>query len=247
MEPLGHGATETNGDPPGEPRISDDRHDARMTTRQRPGDLGAEDARRQLQTAGRDIRAARRDIGISIAAAARRAGTSASQFGRIERGVLRRPSVDQVFRAARAVGLEPALRLYPVGARIRDKPQLGVLARFERLLAPPLRMRREVPVPRPGDLRAWDGRISDGTAVASVEAESKLWDAQATERKIALKSRDDPDAGVVILVLNRTAHNRRVLAEHREALRSRFPLDGSAIARALRAGKLPPAGGIILV
>jgi transcriptional regulator with XRE-family HTH domain len=227
--------------------MSNDRHDAPMTTRQRPGDLGAEDARRQLQTAGREIRAARRALGISVAAAARRAGTSASQFGRIERSVLRRPSVDQVFRAARAVGLEPALRLHLVGARIRDKAQLGVLARFESLLAPPLRLRREVPVPLPGDLRAWDGRITDGMATASIEAESKLWDAQATERRIALKSRDDPDAGIVILVLNRTAHNRRVLAEHREALRSRFPLDGAAIARALRSGKLPPAGGIILV
>jgi transcriptional regulator with XRE-family HTH domain len=218
-----------------------------MTTRQRPGDLGADDARRQLQTVGREIRDVRRILGISIAVAARRAGTSASQFGRIERGVLRRPSVDQVFRAARAVGLEPALRLHPTGVRVRDTAQLGVLARFERLLVHPLRMRREVPVPRAGDLRAWDGRVSDGTGSASIEAESRLWDAQATERRIALKSRDDPDAGVVILVLNRTAHNRRVLAEHREALRSRFPLDGAAIARALRAGKLPPAGGIILV
>ncbi len=227
--------------------MSDNRHDALVTTRQRPGDLGAEEARRQLQTAGREIRSARRILGISIAAAARHAGTSASQLGRIERGVLRRPSVDQVFRAARAVGLEPALRLHPVGARIRDKAQLGVLARFERLLSAPLRMHREVPVPRPGDLRAWDGRVTDGTATASIEAESKLWDVQATERRIALKSRDDPDAGIVILVLNRTAHNRRVLAEHREALRARFPLDGAAIARALRAGKLPSAGGIILV
>ena len=218
-----------------------------MATRQRPGDLGAEDARRQLQTAGRDIRDARRALGISIAAAARRAGTSASQLGRIERGVLRRPSVDQVFRAARAVGLEPALRLLPVGARVRDKAQLGVLARLELLLATPLRMRHEVPIPRPGDPRAWDGRITDGSATASIEAESKLWDVQATERRIALKSRDDPDAGVVILVLNRTAYNRRILAEHREALRARFPLDGAAIARALRAGRLPPAGGIILV
>jgi transcriptional regulator with XRE-family HTH domain len=218
-----------------------------MTTRQRPGDLGAEDARHQLQAAGREIRMARRGLGISIAAAARRAGISASQLGRIERGVLRRPSVDQVFRAARAVGLEPALRFHPVGARVRDKAQLDVLDRFAGLLAPPLRMRREVPVPRPGDPRAWDGRITSGAATVSIEAESKLWDVQATERRIALKARDDPDAGAVILVLNRTAHNRRVLAEHREALRGRFPLDGAAIARALRAGRLPAAGGIILV
>ena len=218
-----------------------------MTTRQRPGDAGAEDARRQLQAAGREIRGARRGLGLSIGAAARRAGISASQFGRIERGDLRRPSAEQVFRAARAVGLEPVLRFYPVGPRVHDKAQLETLARFERLLAPPLRMRREVPIPRPDDLRAWDGRVSDGSRSVSIEAESKLWDAQATERRIALKSRDDQDAGPVILVLNKTAHNRRVLVEYREALRARFPLDGAAISRALRSGTLPQVGGIILV
>jgi hypothetical protein len=34
---------------------------------------------------------------------------------------------------------------------------------------------------------------------------------------------------------------------HRESLRAQFPLDGAAIARALRPGRVPPAGGIILV
>ena len=99
-----------------------------MATRQRPGDLGAEEAARQLQTAGREIRDARRGIGMSIAAAARRAGISASQLGRIERAELRRPSTEQVYRAARAVGLEPSLRLYPAGPRVRaarQRPRRG--------------------------------------------------------------------------------------------------------------------------
>ncbi len=218
-----------------------------MSTRQRPGDLGAADARRQVQAAGRELRAARQALGLSIASAARRAGISPSQLGRIERGVLARPTVDHLFRAARAIGLEPSLRFYPTAARVHDAAQLALLQRFGRLLADPLRMRREVPLPIAGDLRAWDGRITDGSRSVSVEAESKLWDAQATERRIALKSRDDPDTGPVILVLNKTDHNRRVLAEHREALRARFPLDGAAITRALRAGVLPAASGIILV
>jgi hypothetical protein len=80
-----------------------------------------------------------------------------------------------------------------------------------------------------------------------VECESHLEDIQALARRIALKQRDDPGAGVVILVLNRTAHNRNVLAEHREALRVQFPLDGATIARDLRAGRVPKASGIILV
>lgn len=62
-------------------------------------------------------------------------------------------------------------------------------------------------------------------------------------RRIALKTRDDPDAGVVILVVARTVHNRRVLAEHRESLRAQFPLDGAAIARELPAGRVPRESG----
>jgi hypothetical protein len=107
-------------------------------------------------------------------------------------------------------------------------------------------MRREVPLPIPGDQRAWDGRISDGRNTASIEGESKLYDAQEITRRIELKVRDDPDAGAVILVVNRTAYNRRILAQHREAFRGRFPLDGAAIARELRRGRVPAVGGIIL-
>ncbi len=171
---------------------------------------------------------------------------SPSQLARVELARNARPTLDQVCRAARAVGLRPWLKLYPDEAPIRDAPQLKLLARFEALLPPSLRLRREVPLPVAGDLRAWDGRISDGKRTGSVEAESKLDDVQAVSRRIELKVRDDPGAGVVILLLNRTAHNRRILASHREALRVQFPLDGAAIARDLRSGRVPAASGIIL-
>jgi transcriptional regulator with XRE-family HTH domain len=218
-----------------------------MATRQRPGDLGAEDARGIGLAAGREIRLVRRRLAMSLDAAGRRAGMSGSQFGRIERGAIRRPTLDQLCRASRAVGLKPWFAQYPSGEPVRDAPQLALLARFERLLASSLRLRREVPLPVAGDLRAWDGRITDGSHTASVEGESKLDDVQAVSRRIELKRRDDPDAGAVILVVNRTAHNRRVLAEHRESLRGQLPLDGAAIARELRRGRVPPAGGIIML
>jgi transcriptional regulator with XRE-family HTH domain len=218
-----------------------------MATRQRAGDVGADDARRLYADVGREIRRTRISHGLSLEAAGRRAGFSGTQLGRLERNKIGRPSLDQICRAARAVGLKAALQLYPDGAPIHDAAQLALLARLEALLAPPLRLRREVPIPLPGDLRAWDGRIDDGIRVASVEGESKLHDAQAVERRIQAKCRDDPSAGVVILVVNRTAHNRRVLGEHREALRAGFPLDGAAIARELRRGRVPAASGIILL
>lgn len=178
---------------------------------------------------------------------AARAGVSRTQLGRLERGQLRRPSLALVCRAARAAGFAPSLKLYPDGTRLRDAGQLALLARLAPIPAPPLRLGREVRIPLPGDLRAWDARITDGWSGASFEGEVHLHDIQALQRRIALKQRDDPEAGVVILLVADTAHNRRVLAEHREALRAQFPLDGGAILRALRRGQVPPAGGILLL
>jgi transcriptional regulator with XRE-family HTH domain len=218
-----------------------------MSVRQRPGDLGATDARRFIAESARDIRAARRELGISQAEAARRAGISQPQFSKLERGLVARPRVDHLCRAIRAVGLVPALQRYKGDVQVRDRAQLALLARFEELLAPPIRMRREVALPIVGDKRAWDGRLFDGSRTASIEGESRIDDCQAVARRIELKSRDDPGAGAVILVLNRTAHNRDVLRTHREAMRAQFPLDGAAIARSLRRGEVPKVGGIILV
>lgn len=209
--------------------------------------MGASDARRITSEIGRELRMARELEGVSQRLAARRAGMSDSQWSRLERGGVAHPTVDQLCRAARAVGLAPSMRVFPTGARLNDAGQLPLLARVEAMLGRPLVMRREVGVPIPGDLRAWDARISDDLRAASLDAEARVGDIQALARRTALKQRDDPDAGVVLLVLNRTAHNRAVLAEHREALRAQFPLDGAAIARAMRRGTLPPAGGIILV
>jgi hypothetical protein len=155
--------------------------------------------------------------------------------------------MDAFCRAGRAVGLEVTARAYPTGPPIRDRAQLALMRRFESVLAPEITIRREVPLPIPGDLRAWDARVSDGARTASIERESRIEDAQALDRRIALKLRDDPDAGVVILVVNRTAHNLGVLVGCREALRGRFPLDGAAILASLRHGRVPPASGIVLL
>jgi len=220
-----------------------------MSTRQRPGDLGEEAARHHYQAAAREIRDARRGLGMSMDDAATRAGISAAQLGRIERGLLEGPTLVQICRAAQAVGLDPSLKLYPSEVPVRDRGQLLLLGRFEQCLAPPLRLRREVALPLARDQRAWDGRIDgdpDGRT-ASVEGEARLGDVQALGRRIALKQRDDPQAGFIILVVNRTAHNRRVLDDHREALRLQFPLDGAAILRSVRAGRVPASSGIVLL
>jgi transcriptional regulator with XRE-family HTH domain len=218
-----------------------------MATRERPGDLGAEDARTIYQKTAREIRQARIAGGWSQEVVARAAGMSRTQLYRLEKGKLEEPGIEAICRASRAVGLSVSVTQHPTGERLRDTPQLRLADDFAVIPASPIIQRREVPLPIEGDLRAWDMLISEGRRIAFVECETRLGDLQALARRLALKLRDDPRGDVLILVVRSTAHNRRVLAQHREALRAEFPLDGAAIARALRAGRIPTASGIILI
>ncbi|MEW5991590.1 MAG: hypothetical protein AB1736_09660 [Chloroflexota bacterium] len=195
---------------------------------------------------GRDVRAARANAGISLRTAGAAADMSHAQFGRIERGVLQNLTVDQASRACAAVGLRLVARAYPDGGPVADAPQLALLGRFRARLPQAAGWATEVPLAIPGDRRAWDAVVTLAGNRIAVEAEARLRDIQALERRIALKQRDDAVA-VVILLVNATTTNRRVLAAHREALRSRFPLDGHAILAALRAGRAPASGGIVLL
>jgi transcriptional regulator with XRE-family HTH domain len=216
-----------------------------MPVRQRPGDIGAADARRLGRAAGAELRETRLAIGLSQSVIARASGVSASQLGRLERGETRSPTVEQICRAARALGLAASVKLYPTGSPVRDAAQLALLSRFRALLSPPLSMHREAPIPGEG-LRAWDALI-DGNGCCFAEGESRLGDVQALARRTELKVRDDPRSSVVILIVARTRHNLAVLHEHRESLRDQFPLDGASIARSLRAGRTPPVSGIIVL
>jgi len=218
-----------------------------MVTRQRTLALGLGDARRLAASVGEELREARLGLGLSQADIARVVGMSHAQVGRLERGVTRSPRVDQVCRIARALGLTTALRLYPAGSPLRDRAHLALLARFEARLAPSLRLRREVPLPVHADRRAWDAVVMGRSGRAAIEAETRIRDAQALERRVALKLRDDPRVGCVVLLVNRTAHNRRVIQEWRESLRPEFPLDGAAILRDLGAGAIPSSSGVLLL
>ena len=218
-----------------------------MPVRQGLLDLAKSDARRIIAKIAAEILPARLALGLSQRTVARAAGISRSQLSRLERGALVAPSIDLICAVARVLGMEASLRLFPAGVPVRDAPHLALLARFEALLGVVLRMLREVPLPISGDRRAWDAAITDDVSMAFSEAETHLGDMQALERRIALKLRDDPRSAVVILLVARTRHNLEVLREHRESMRGTFPLDGAAIAKHLRAGRIPPASGIIVV
>jgi transcriptional regulator with XRE-family HTH domain len=227
--------------------MSPARDDAAMGTRERPADAANESAREiYLKVAG-EIRKTRIAGGWSQETVATAAGISRAQLQRLEKGSLAQPTLHALCRASWAVGLKVSLTQHPTGERLRDTPQLRLAEAFLQIPASPITARREVPLPIEGDLRAWDMLISDGRAVAFVECETRLGDLQALARRLALKQRDDPRGVVLILVVRSTAHNRRVLAAHREALRAQFPLDGASILRALRAGRLPGASGILMI
>lgn len=101
-------------------------------------------------------------------------------------------------------------------------------------------------MPIPGDARALDGMIPIGPVRIGVEAEARLGDLQAIDRRAQLKKRD---AGLdcLILLVADTRANRRVLAEHREVLRAGYPLDTKDVLAALRRGEMPPGDGIVVL
>jgi transcriptional regulator with XRE-family HTH domain len=130
-----------------------------MPARQRPGDLGAEDARRLGYAISSELRDTRLAAGLSQAVAARGAGMSASQWGRVERGVLERATTEQLCRAARALGLVVAVKLYAEGAPVRDAGHLALIERFGARLRAPLRLRSDRRRRRsPRGLRPWRRR-----------------------------------------------------------------------------------------
>jgi transcriptional regulator with XRE-family HTH domain len=202
--------------------------------------------RRAVIDLARDVRNARVSSGLSQREAGGRVGMSHAQFGRIERATLAELTVEQAGRACAAVGLRLILKAVPGGDPALDAGQLALLDRFRRRLPGTVLMGTEVPLPIPGDRRAWDGFLRiDGVAIG-VEAEARIRDAQAVDRRSALKRRDGA-VDIVILLIADTRANRRMLALHREALRSSFPLDTRRILEALGEGRAPPASGIVVL
>ncbi len=208
---------------------------------------GATLARELVTIVAREIHLARLAAGLSQRVAATAAGMSQSQFGRIERGEIRRPTLDQLCRAAAAVGLKLALKAFPDGDPIRDVAHARLLERFRKRLGPGIHWHTEVPVNGATDLRGWDGMCDVMRVRIGVEAETRIRDAQATWRRTQRKRDADRTVGMVILLVADTRANRAALREIREALREDLPLDTREVLTALGAGRSPSAGGIVLL
>ena len=181
--------------------------------------------------------------GISVREVARKVGVSADRIARAEKAEPSTLTIDLVARIAPVVGLQLAASLYPSGDPTRDRAHLALLERFRRRLSALLSWRTEVPMPITGDLRSADAVIGGDPWTILVEAETRLTDVQASERKLALKARD-LGADRRILLIADTRRNRDVVRLHPE-LRQRYPIGTRACLSALGRGKDP--GGDCLV
>lgn len=195
---------------------------------------------------GQEIHDARIAHGLSQEATARRAGISRSKAGRIERGeYLNAPLMELIVLAA-VVGLELAVRAFPVGSPFRDAVHAALLERFRRLISTSLKWATEVPLPNAGDLRAWDAVVRGPDFRVGIEAETRARDGQALERRIRAKQRDGA-VDVVILVLSDTRSNRQFLRERSASFDELFPIPSADALRALAGGICPSGNSVILV
>ncbi|MDQ3554100.1 MAG: helix-turn-helix domain-containing protein [Chloroflexota bacterium] len=190
-----------------------------MSVRERPVDRGRRVARIALRQVCQDARLARVAAGLSQRELGRVVGRSASWVARVESGQNESLDLADLRALLAGVGLDP---------RQASAPRL------------------EVPLPNPGDRRAWDALLRGAGVRIGVEAETGPRDGQALQRRLSLKRRD----GLVdhlVLVLSDTQRNRRFLREYGPSLRTDRPLGHRALATSLRQGLDPGGSGILVL
>ncbi len=216
-----------------------------MATVDRTRDKGQRQSDKLVRAFGVELRDARLAAGLSQDHVAHVAGLTQSRVSRTERAERLPARVDELAAHCAALGLRLSLKAYPDGSPVHDVAQRGLLERFRGRLDPQFRWRTEVLVGGAGDLRAWDMQL-DGPGSIGIDAETRLHDIQALQRRFEAKWRDSGVDRIVLLVAS-SRHNRRVLAEHRDALLSTFPADTPEIMAALRRGRLPGSNGIVIL
>jgi hypothetical protein len=217
-----------------------------VSTNERRRDRARFAARKAIALVCGDLRQTRMSIGLSIQSAAASVGLHPSTFGRIERNELDHVTVEQLALACASVGHQLSVRSYPADDLVRDAGQLRLLARFRARLPANAAWQTEVPMPIPGDLRALDGRLLCQAARIGIEAESRIGDIQAIDRRAQLKKRDAGLDRLILLVAD-TRSNAAVLDRHREALRSSYPLDTRETMAALARGEVPRGDAIVVL
>lgn len=187
---------------------------------------------------------ARLAAGLRQSDVAARAGHDPSWLSRVERGIGSGVTLDDLVVVGAAVGIRVWVAAFAGGHRLHDAPQLQLLRRFRVLAGDAWTWSYEVPVPLPHDLRAADAILRRDGVTVMVEAFTRLADAQAQLRSVALKARD-MGAQRTVIVLAATHANRRAMSEAMDVARTDYPIPARAMLRSLRAGEDPGGNGVV--
>ena len=223
-------------------------HRAAMPTWDTRAQRGAQRGQLLLRRVGDELHTARTAAGLSSRAVGGLVGLSHVQVIRIERGLAPHVGIETLARLASVLGHELSVRIHPIGPPVRDKAHVALLQRFAARLGSDVTWQTEVPIPLPGDLRSADGVVGlapAGNFGAIVEAETRLHDVQATERRLRAKQRDLGTPRAILLVAD-TRHNRRVIAAVPE-IRRQFPIGTRTCLAALKAGRDPGADCLVIL
>ena len=229
----------------GEPRIRARIDTAVVPTWQSAAHRGSRRSQYLLRRIGEELARLRLAASLSTRQLAALVGISHTQVRRIEAGVAPHVDLDLLSRIASALGGELSAGVHPVGPPVRDKAHIALLERFAARLGPTITWETEVPIPLPGDLRSADGLAGGQDFDAVVEAETRLNDVQATQRRLRAKQRDLGTTRAILLVAD-TRHDRDVIAAV-PVLRRQFPVGTRACLAALRAGRDPGADCLVIL
>jgi transcriptional regulator with XRE-family HTH domain len=217
-----------------------------MVSRERAVDIGAARGREILGRLPAEARAARLALGLGQADVAAALGISRSQVSRIERGRSPDLTFDLAARLFAVLGHELAVRTYPSGDPIRDTAHAALLERLRARCHRSFRWQTEVPLPIAGDLRAWDATAIGPACRIGIEAETRLRDIQALDRRLALKERDGGMDRLILLVLD-SRSNRAAIRAREADLGLRFPVPGARALELLGVGVDPGGNALILL
>jgi transcriptional regulator with XRE-family HTH domain len=208
------------------------------------------EARRYLAWAradtGRELRLARHNAGLTLAAAGRRIGWSRTKLSRVELGRNPRVSVEDLVLIGAVVGVRPSIRFYPTGRPVRDIGQIELLAALTARMHARWSHRHEVPMPIAGDLRAADLVSSINGCSLMVEAYRRFSDAQAQVRAARAKHRDLGTDRLLILIED-TRANRAAVSAVLADLRPTFPVSARSMLLALGTGVDPGGDGLLML
>ena len=189
----------------------------------------------------------RRVAGVSQELLARQLGRSQSVVSRLERlRDIDRVSLVDISEIASLLGLEFSAGLHPAGEPIRDKGHQALIGRFTATLSAAFKVMAEVPLPIPGDRRAWDLLLRLPAQLIGVEAETRIRDTQRLVRHVHQRERDG-GVDVIVLLLAATRTNRELVDEIRVALGPAYCTPPRAILGALRSGQPVPGSGVVLL